>query len=249
MDSEIAEKLLELNRRFYAAFARAFADSRPASAPALVRILPHIPQRARVLDLGCGNGRMAALLDEERPESVYVGVDAVESLVVIARAQAEGLDRTTASFHVLDLAAAGWSSELSSERFDSVLVLAVLHHIPGWERRAGLLREARALMRPGGVMIVSVWQFLDSARMRRKIRPWAEAGISADRVDERDYLLDWKRGGRGLRYCHMVDEAEMQRLADEAGLGVRETFRAGGREGNLSLFAVLQDSDRPARRA
>jgi capsular polysaccharide biosynthesis protein len=59
-------------------------------------------------------------------------------------------------------------------------------------------------------------------------------------LDPGDYLLDWKRGGRGLRYCHLVDEAEIERLAAESGLRVCETFRAGGREGDLSLFAVLR---------
>ncbi len=240
MDNEIAEKLLELNRGFYAGFARAFADSRPASDPALARILPHIPQHARVLDLGCGNGRTAALLDEERPGSVYVGVDGVGELVAIAQQRAESLAHTTASFHVLDLARPGWPGMLSTLSFDAVLILGLLHHMPGWERRAGLLREARWLLSPGGVIVVSVWQFLESGRMRRKIRPWAEADIAAGQVDEGDYLLDWKRGGKGLRYCHLVDEEELQGLAEEAGLGVVETFRAGGREGNLSLFAVME---------
>ena len=60
-----------------------------------------------------------------------------------------------------------------------------------------------------------------------------------------DYLLNWKREGRGLRYCHLVDEAEVERLAAESGLRVRETFRAGGREGNLSLSAVLDSLPAP----
>jgi hypothetical protein len=69
---------------------------------------------------------------------------------------------------------------------------------------------------------------------------WSEAGIPEEALDPGDYLLDWKRGGRGLRYCHLVDEAEIERLAAESGLRVCETFRAGGREGDLSLFAVLR---------
>jgi len=60
-----------------------------------------------------------------------------------------------------------------------------------------------------------------------------------------DYLLNWKRESRGLRYCHLVDEAEMEQLAAESGLAVRETFRAGGREGNLSLSAVLDSLPAP----
>jgi hypothetical protein len=37
----------------------------------------------------------------------------------------------------------------------------------------------------------------------------------------------------------LIDEAEMQRLAAASGLRIHELFHAGGREGNLSLFAVM----------
>jgi hypothetical protein len=120
------------------------------------------------------------------------------------------------------------------------VALAVLHHIPGFDLRVQVLREVATLLEPDGCLILSTWQFLDSPRMRRKVVDWAEAGIAEEALEPGDYLLDWKRGGRGLRYCHLVDEAEVERLAAESGFRVRETFRAGGREGDLSLFAVLR---------
>jgi 2-polyprenyl-3-methyl-5-hydroxy-6-metoxy-1,4-benzoquinol methylase len=120
------------------------------------------------------------------------------------------------------------------------VALAVLHHIPGFDLRVGVLREIAGLLKPGGCLILSTWQFLGSARMRRKIVDWAEVSIAEESLEPGDYLLDWKREGRGLRYCHLVDEAEVERLAAESGFCVRETFRAGGREGNLSLFSVFE---------
>ena len=89
MDRETAERLLTLNREFYATFARPFAASRLVSDPALVCILHYIPQCASVLDVGCGNGRLALLLDQERPGATHLGVDTVPELVALARAQAE----------------------------------------------------------------------------------------------------------------------------------------------------------------
>ena len=240
MDERTAERLLALNRAFYAAFARPFAVSRPVSDPALVCILPYIPQRARVLDVGCGNGRLALLLDQERPGATYVGVDVVPELVDLARAQAERLTAVSAEFLVTDVTRPGWRGALAGTRFDCVTVLAVLHHIPGSDLRLQVLREISDLLEPGGCLILSTWQFLDSPRMRRKIRDWSEIGIREAEVDAGDYLLDWKREGRGLRYCHLVDRAEVERLAASSGFCVRATFRAGGREGNLSLFVILE---------
>ncbi len=239
MHEEITERLLALNRAFYATFARPFAASRPTSDPALVCILPHIPQRASVLDVGCGNGRLALLLDRERPGATYLGVDAVPELVELARAQADQLTTVAAEFRVADIARPGWGRALPGAPFDCVVALAVLHHIPGFDLRVGVLREIAGLLKPGGCLILSTWQFLGSARMRRKIVDWTEVSIAEESLEPGDYLLDWKREGRGLRYCHLVDEVEVERLAAESGFCVRETFRAGGREGDLSLFAVF----------
>jgi 2-polyprenyl-3-methyl-5-hydroxy-6-metoxy-1,4-benzoquinol methylase len=239
MDERIIKRLLALNHEFYTAFARSFAASRSLYDPALTCILPHIPQGARVLDVGCGNGRLALLLDQQRPGATYTGVDAALELVEFARAQTDLITAISAEFHVADVTQPGWSEELDRARFDCGVILSVLHHIPSFDLRTQVLREVAGLLEPPGRLILSAWQFLDHERMRRKIVGWEAASIPEESLEPGDYLLDWKRGGRGLRYCHLVDEAEMERLADEGGFCVRQTFRAGGREGNLSLYAIL----------
>jgi SAM-dependent methyltransferase len=168
-----------------------------------------------------------------------VGLDAVPELIDVARAQTDRLVNISAQFYVVDVARPGWGGALPDAPFDCAVALAVLHHIPSFGLRVQVLREMAGLLGLDGCLILSTWQFLDSARMRRKIVDWAEVGLPEEALDPGDYLLDWKRGGRGLRYCHLVDEAEVQHLATESGLRMRHTFRAGGREGNLSLFAVL----------
>ena len=248
MESEVIERLLALNRAFYATFARSFSDTRPASDPTLACILPHIPQRANILDVGCGNGRLALLLERERPGTVYVGIDAIPELLKLAQAQLESLMSISAKLQVIDVAQPGWSkglrsspSSASSEAalFDCIAIMAVLHHIPSLDLRTQVLREAAALLKPDGHLVISTWQFLDSARQRRKIVDWAEVSIAQESLEPGDYLLDWKREGRGLRYCHLVDKDEIIHLASASGLHLQQTFRAGGREGNLSLYTIL----------
>jgi SAM-dependent methyltransferase len=151
---------------------------------------------------------------------------------------------------VVDITEQGWKERLpavapavaAAPPFDCVVALAVLHHIPGFDLRAQVLRDVAGVLKPEGHIIVSTWRFLAHERMRRKIVDWDAVGIDESDLDPGDCLLDWKRGGRGFRYCHLVDEEEMEELAAASALVVRETFRAGGREGDLSLFAIL---DRP----
>jgi SAM-dependent methyltransferase len=240
MDQATIDRLLALNREFYATFADQFAGSRTLSDPALTSILPHIPVQAKVLDVGCGNGRLALLLDRERPGATYVGVDAVPELIAVARSQVAELDNLSPVFHVIDIVQPDWSLAIDTLSIDTVVCLAVLHHIPGFDLRLQVVGEMGRLLAPGGCVLLSVWQFLDNERMRRKVVDWSEADIPEEVLEPGDYLLDWKRGGRGLRYCHLVDEAEVERLAGASGLRVCETFRAGGREGDLSLFVVLE---------
>jgi hypothetical protein len=115
----------------------------------------------------------------------------------------------------------------------------VLHHLPGWQLRREVMAGLASLLEPGGQMVVSTWQFMHSARLRRKIVPWQAIGLTPDQVEPGDFLLDWRRGGYGLRYCHFVAESEMVELAEIAGMALRAMFRADGREGDLNLFTVL----------
>lgn len=232
-------RLLAINREFYAKFAEHFAASRSVSDPALTSILPYLPSRARVLDVGCGDGRLALLLDQERPQSVYVGVDATPELIEQARAQTDSLGATEIILRVVDVTNPGWSAALPCSPYDCVVMLAVLHHIPDFELRAEVLREAAGVLGPRGQLILSTWRFLAHERLRRKIIEWDLVGIDESELEPGDYLIDWRRGGRGLRYCHLIEEDEVEKLADASGLVVRETFRAGGRERDLSLFAIL----------
>jgi len=239
MNPIVRQRLLQINQEFYNRFAAQFAATRYGAQPGWEQIIPHFPPRCQVLDLGCGNGRFAAFLDERLTQVGYTGLDGSERLVTIARRRAGELARTQAEFRTVDLAQSGWQRELGD--FDVVVALAVLHHIPGFQARIAFVQAAASCLAPAGTLIFSNWRFLHNARMRRKITPWAAAGLTAAAVETGDALLDWKAGGQtGYRYAHQLDEAEVIELARLAGLRVVAQFQADGREGDLSLYSVLQ---------
>lgn len=239
MNKDTIDRLLAVNREFYAEFAEHFAASRPVSDPALTCILPYLPSSARILDVGCGDGRLALLLHRTRPGSLYVGVDATPELIEVARSQTDRLGESEVTLRVVDVTRQGWTASLPHAPYDCVVMLAVLHHIPSFDLRAQVLREVAEVLRAEGHAILSTWRFLAHRRLRRKIVDWDCVDIDEGELESGDYLIDWKRGGQGLRYCHLIDEAEVDDLADASGFVVRETFRAGGREGDMSLFAIL----------
>ena len=230
MRTFVARRLLRINARFYQQFGAEFAASRSALQPGMLRALPALTGCAAVLDVGCGNGRFGGAL----PAPVrYVGVDSSAALLGCAA------QRAHASFLQLDLMDPAWVLRVR-RRFPAIVCFAVLHHVPGARRRLRLLRQLHGLLQPGGVCVLSVWQFAHVPRLRRKICDWQQAGVTAAQVDAQDYLLDWQRGGSGLRYAHQFSLAELAQLCARAGFEVRQTYRSDGATGDMGLYVILQ---------
>jgi tRNA (uracil-5-)-methyltransferase TRM9 len=241
MDETIRSALAELNRTFYAGFAGDFARTRRGWPLGFERILPHLRSAANVLDVGCGNGRLLTFLTERGWQGHYLGIDSSAGLL----ASAEGnLGRThaMAGFRQADLLSPLWAASLAGFAPDAIACLAVLHHVPGAAHRARLVAECAELLRPGGALIISVWQFLSTPRLRARILPWLTVGLRDEDVDPGDYLLSWGGGGIGHRYCAAIDEETLCAVMTQAGLEMVETFYADGHEGNLSLYAVFRTS-------
>lgn len=233
MQAAVSQKLIELNQKFYASLADPFAVSRITPHPGFFEMLDHLPEPCdSMLDVGCGNGRFGHFLQQERSLSSYVGVDFTIELLNKGESLVEN-----ATFYQRDMSQPDCLDGLG--QFDIVICLAAMHHLPGRETRAQLLRQMSTCLQPHGRIIISNWQFMDSPRQQRKVRNWSEIGLSTEDVDTGDYLLTWQKGGFGLRYVAMIDEAETAVLAELADLNIIGQFRNDGREGNLSLYTIF----------
>lgn len=237
MREEVVDLLNNLNRKFYDTFAGAFASSRGDTEPGLMRILAGVQPGDRILDLGCGHGRVASMLPAG---CSYVGMDfSAEMLVVAQVGSTTQASDVQVRFVDGNLLADEWPAQIDGT-YDWIVLRAVLHHIPGEENRVAIIRHAVKLLAPGGHLLIANWQFLEIERLRRRLLPWDTIGLSANDVESGDYLLDWQRAGYGLRYVHLVDEDETRALASQTGLCLDTIFRADGHNNNLTLYAVLR---------
>lgn len=96
----------------------------------------------RVLSIGCGDGRFECLL-APFAESV-LGIDLSGQAVERARARAAALELPNVEFRRVPLSELRWD-----ERFDAIVCLAFLHHVPEPDLEP-LLRELREHLAPGG---------------------------------------------------------------------------------------------------
>ncbi len=233
MQADVVQKLLDLNQTFYDTFADSFSHTRKMINNGFDDLLSAVPANADgLLDVACGNGRFGKYLYDHHAIQTYTGVDFSGELLKIAQ------EMTGGAVYQRDLTKADALDGLG--QFDVVACLAALHHIPGEELKVQLLRNMKARLTENGRIFLSMWQFMSSERQRRKVRDWSEIGLSADDVGSNDYLLTWQTGGFAYRYACMIDEEETAVLAAKAGLKIVKQFRSDGREGNLSLYAVLQ---------
>ncbi|MBN2118324.1 MAG: class I SAM-dependent methyltransferase [Anaerolineales bacterium] len=95
-----------------------------------------------VLEIGCGNGHGAYLLNQGSPRS-YVGLDVMEEQLEKARQRYPHYQ-----FLVQD---ATDLSQFRKASRDVVIIFGVLHHIPEWRK---VIDEIRGVLRPGGGFFV-----------------------------------------------------------------------------------------------
>ena len=265
-DSTVAA-LNRINRRFYRQFADAFGATRSHPWPGWDRAISErchetTPREEQceslaILDVGCGNGRFAEYLCPRLDGRLrYFGMDESPEMLDQARLRLSALESVDFQLRCCNLIE-GTLDEVTRElRFDVVVVFGLLHHIPGIEQRQRLLHDLTEVIEPGGLLLLSFWQFGEQKRFRRRFLDWSEHNrtsdeiIDLDQIEEGDYLLAWGANedpspapaGEQIprRFCHHATEEEAQRLVDGLEMTLRESFRSDGRSSDLNLYFVLE---------
>jgi tRNA (uracil-5-)-methyltransferase TRM9 len=248
VDNATVKSLIQLNQQFYQTFAEQFSATRQQIQPGVRKMIHQLPPDCRILDLGCGNGMLWRRLAEQGFQGQYVGLDFSQKLLELATQQASqtlaGQPAThPPRFMQADLTENGWEPGVPQPAYDFVLAFAVLHHLPGELTVIQLLQKIRRFLAPGGKFIFSVWQFLNSPRLRERIQDWSEIGLSESQVEPGDYLLDWRQGGHGLRFVHHFNPDELERLASRCGFICTGAYLSDGKGGNLSLYQTWKSEN------
>lgn len=147
-----------------------------------------------VVDVGCGTATQAIDLAARRPDVRVVGVDGDPQILELARAKpgAERVELREGDATALPL---------EDGAAAAVICSLLLHHLPPEPKRAAL-REARRVLRAGGVLHVADWG--------RPAGPLAAAGFTALALfDGRDGTRDHRAG----RLPAILAQAGFERVA------------------------------------
>jgi ubiquinone/menaquinone biosynthesis C-methylase UbiE len=236
MKEECVKILTEELRRNYDAIAGDFSKTRNRPN-GQVRFLfeNFLKEGDKVLDLGCANGRYVNFFKEKKVK--YTGLDSSLELVNIAKK-----NYPNEQFIVGD----ALNLPFPDGDFDKVFSLAVLHHIPSLGERKKFFNQARRVLKPGGLLAVTVWdlrpvKMLASKKGRRFLGYAAsqfKKAIGMSPLDFGDFFIPWRNDRR--RYVHAFILKELRVLACGSGL---KTVKSGvlgnltAREGNLYIVA------------
>ena len=108
-----------------------------------------ISPRKRVLDLGCGSGRLLDYLKRDfEGKFEYVGVDYAKEMIKVARRRHPDFQFLNLNLHI---------PGMCKQSFDLVTMIASYHHVFGRGDRIGLLKGIKKILNPGGKLLITVW--------------------------------------------------------------------------------------------
>ncbi|MFA5886890.1 MAG: class I SAM-dependent methyltransferase [Patescibacteria group bacterium] len=223
-----AKKLLALVKNNYQEIAVNFNTTRRKEIwPEIRAVAAPVKDNDRILDLGCGNGRLLEALKDKKID--YLGLDSSAALIELARQNYPNYKFLVGD--ILDLADIFKEPSRSSinpigiNKFDYVFCLAVLQHIPGGELRLQVLKLMKEALSARGKIMISVWNLWSpvwkSKHYRGMIfRNYLFKIIGFQDLDFGDLVFPWKNIQGGIiseRYYHAFTARELRNLAIKAG--------------------------------
>ncbi|HPI67021.1 MAG TPA: class I SAM-dependent methyltransferase [bacterium] len=156
MDQKTAGQLIKLNQNSYSQIAEDFSNTRNYSWPEIdLLIEKHLRPGMKILDLGCGNGRLLKSLKKIEDFS-YLGLDNCSALIEKAQENIKTLkhENIKTKFVCQDILNL---SQFTNNEFEVIFMMASFHHIPSRELREKLLSDIKRILKPGGFLIMTNW--------------------------------------------------------------------------------------------
>jgi ubiquinone/menaquinone biosynthesis C-methylase UbiE len=227
MDKEYAEYLLVKTREDYNLIADDFSRTRDETWDEMFFLFENFLKPGdKVLDLGCGNGRWVKLFQTYNVD--YVGIDSSLRLIEIAKK-----NYPNARFQVEE----SLNLSFPDNWFDKVYTIAVFHHIPSEEFKLKFLKEVKRVLKPGGILILTVWKFHRSREMRLLIKYTILKLLGKSKLDFRDVFEPW--GKKVERYYHYFSEKELINLVEKVGFRLIEGGIVKNEMGNRQNLYIV----------
>ena len=204
MNEKKAVKIMETTKRTYELIGAEFSATRQRLWPEMQMLAEkYVKQGDKVLDAGCGNGRLAEVL----PKVDYLGVDS--SGVLLKKIK----DVRVRKLDILEL------DKLGENNFDVIFCFASFNHIANKEYRLKVLADIKKLLKPAGWLIMTNWNMWQLG-VKKSI--W-----QSKKIGFKDVMTVWKSGDgkkSGEIYYRAFTTVELKRLFKKSGFKILENY-------------------------
>lgn len=188
------EKVLET----YEDIASEFSKTRNKAWPEFEKFKDYVEDHFKILDLGCGNGRLFEYLGEIE----YIGVDISEKLLKEAKKRfPKGKFIKGDQLKI----------PAKDEEFDIVFNIAAFHHIPSRKLRRKALDEMHRVLKKDGILILTVWNLFQKKYIKHIARSIVKSIFTLGKYDWNDTIIPWGKEKKD-RYYHAFTERELRGL-------------------------------------
>ncbi len=208
MKKETISKIKSEIAEFYESEGTAFGHTRHHVWELMMNFMSRLQKNNILIDVGAGNAR---LLDVVPQDVEYIGVEPSASLRRFAEYRLK--KHKNAKMIVGELPKLALSNNIA----DAVTCIAVLHHIPSNEERQKSIKELHRILKPGGIMLLSVWNLRAKRFLSWKMIKNAWLRIPGFKGgDAGDFHYIWKAGKIPKnRYVHAFTLSEFVVLFDK----------------------------------
>jgi SAM-dependent methyltransferase len=151
----MTDNWIDKTQQDYNIISKHFKHTRKHFWQELKPFLIYIKNQDKVLDIGCGNGRLLQALKQENKKISYWGIDFSSKLLKAARQ-----NHPEANLVLGDITNTQTYEQLKN--FDVCFCLAVFHHLPTPEIQLKTLKNIYKALKPNGILIISVWNLWQS---------------------------------------------------------------------------------------
>lgn len=215
-------EIRETSRMFYDSSAESFSQTRNHCWDDLNFIKEHTKNQDKILDFGCGNGRLSELFREKDCE--YTGVDISSELLEIAKKKYQ--DKKFILINKED------ELMFRENYFDKIFSVAVFHHFnPEMAKQS--LKELRRVLKKDGTLILTTWYLWNTKYKKNLFRNFLKGKFSLmTRLTFKDSEKTY------YRPCYWWRKGQLERVIKESGFGIKEsgfTFAKNGKKRNLYM--------------
>lgn len=235
MKEEIAEKILKEIEVGYDLMAMKFSETRKYFWRGLEFIADCVKTGDKVLDFGCGNGRLLELFLDKNID--YLGTDVSQNLIDVAKKRYK--NQTFQKISPLQT-----TLPFADDFFNTVYSIAVFHHFPSSKYRENVAKELYRITKKDGHIIITVWNLWQKKYIKNIIDNWIDkislkfgGSTSADdigflgQLDWNDCNMPFKdnQGKVFNRYHHAFTKRELKKLFKKTGFKIEKCEIINGR--------------------